>query len=360
MIKSIKLLRNSTTFKLAVAAGVSFILYELAAFLFPILLAIGLAFALYPLSNMFSKITLGKGTIHLSRVITIILAFFAFGLFLFLVVTFILLPLFGQINDLVTKLPDYTNKVESTNLEWLLKDPAEYPRLPYNFETLIDDAMTWIMGFMGSVIRNLFKSTMDIIANLVGLIVVPFLAFYFLKDWRELRLMIINLFTYDTQSKVAHILDEIGRTLSAYIQGLGKLSMIAGICITVGTAMLGVQFPLVFGFIAMLAETVPVVGPLMGAVPAIFIAYSQNPSSAFSVAFFYLVFYQIDGNIIMPRIMGRKIDLHPVILILSLLIGAKLYGILGMLFAVPVAAVYRVLYKELWHSGAESRIEFDE
>ena len=104
-----------------------------------------------------------------------------------------------------------------------------------------------------------------------------------------------------------------------------------------------------------MAETVPVVGPLMGAVPAVFIAYSQDTASAFSVALFYLVFYQIDGNILMPRIMGSKIDLHPVVLILSLLIGAKLYGILGMLFAVPVAAVYRVLYKELWHSSDEPR-----
>ena len=211
MIKSIKLLRNSTTFKLAVAAGVSFILYELATFLFPILLAIGLAFALYPVSNMFSKITVGQGTIHLSRVVAIILAFMAFGMFMFFAVTFILLPLFGQINDLVAKLPDYTTIVESTNMDWLLKDPSQYPRLPYNFETLIDDAMTWVLGFMGGILRNLFKSTMDIIANLVGLIVVPFLAFYFLKDWRELRLMMFNLFTYDTQPKVAHILDEIGR-----------------------------------------------------------------------------------------------------------------------------------------------------
>ena len=351
MIKSIKLLRHSTTFKLAVAAGVSFVLYELAAFLFPILLAIGLAFALYPVSNMFSRITVGQGQIHLSRVVAIILAFMAFGLFMFFAVTFILLPLFGQINDLVARLPDYTTKVESGNLEWLLKDPSQYPRLPYNFETLIDDAMSWIMGFMGGILRNLFKSTIDIIANLVGLIVVPFLAFYFLKDWRELRLMMINLFTYDTQPKVAHILDEIGRTLSAYIRGLGKLSLIAGVCITVGVAMLGIQFPLVFGFLAVMAETVPVVGPLMGAVPAVFIAYSQNTASAFSVALFYLV----DGNILMPRIMGSKIDLHPVVLILSLLIGAKLYGILGMLFAVPVAAVYRVFYKELWHSSDEPR-----
>ena len=73
--------------------------------------------------------------------------------------------------------------------------------------------------------------------------------------------MMINLFTYDTQPKVAHILDEIGRTLSAYIQGLGKLSLIAGACITVGVAILGIQFPLVFGFLAVMAETVPVLVP---------------------------------------------------------------------------------------------------
>lgn len=180
------------------------------------------------------------------------------------------------------------------------------------------------------------------------MIVVPFLAFYFLKDWRELRLMMINLFTYDTQPKVAHILDEIGRTLSAYIQGLGKLSLIAGACITVGVAILGIQFPLVFGFPGGhgrdCAGGWSLDGCCAGGIYRVFAKYFFG----FSVALFYLVFYQIDGNILMPRIMGSKIDLHPVVLILSLLIGAKLYGILGMLFAVPVAAVYRVLYKELW------------
>lgn len=72
---------------------------------------------------------------------------------------------------------------------------------------------------------------------------------------------------------------------------------------------------------------------------------------AFHVAVFYAVYYQLDANYILPKIMGKKIDLHPVLVIGSLLIGAKLFGIFGMIFAVPVAAVYRVLYKELWHAS---------
>jgi predicted PurR-regulated permease PerM len=91
----------------------------------------------------------------------------------------------------------------------------------------------------------------------------------------------------------------------------------------------------------------------MGAVPAIFISYGQSSEAALHVAIFYAVYYQLDANYIMPKIMGQKIDLHPVLVIASLLIGAKLFGILGMIFAVPVAAVYRVLYKELWHSAEE-------
>ena len=89
MLNYIRSIRYTTTFKIAVATLVSFILYELATFLFPIFLAIGLAFALYPVSNMFSRITVGKGTIHLSRVVAIILALLAFVLILFSAITFI-------------------------------------------------------------------------------------------------------------------------------------------------------------------------------------------------------------------------------------------------------------------------------
>lgn len=337
-----------------VTAAVSFILYQMAVFLLLLFLAIGMAFALYPIVNLIAKIKVGQGTIHLSRVVAIALAFVTFGVFVLVTIGFIILPLFGQINELLVQLPVFMTKAEANNLNIFFDGSGKYPQLPSTFGMLLDEIVNWAMIFVSNILKNLLHSSIDIIKNLVGLVVVPFLSFYFLKDWRELRLMVINLFNYDAQEKAAHVIDEIGRTLSAYIQGLGKLSLIAGISITLGTLSLGVDFPLVLGFLAMLAETVPVVGPMVGAVPAIFIAYGQSSTNAFYVALFYIIFYQFDANFIMPKIMGQKIDLHPVILIISLLIGAKLFGILGMLFAVPVAAVYRVLYKELWHDGEQA------
>lgn len=335
---------------MAVTAGVSYVLYLLAGFMLPVLLAVGLAFVLYPLVNAISQVRMAHGMIKLSRAVAIILALLAFIIFLFIVIAFILLPLFGQMNEFLLKLPQFAAKSNIQGLDAFLRDPSRIPMLPSSFDMLVDSLINWAMGFVSVVLRNLLQSSLDIIQNLIGMVIVPFLAFYFLKDWRVLREMIINLFNYDAQPKAAHVIDEIGRTLSAYVRGLFKLSLISGFMITVGTAILGVDFPLVLGFWAILAETVPVVGSLMGAVPAIFIAYGQSPAAALHVAVFYAVYYQLDANYILPKIMGPKIDLHPVLVIASLLIGAKLFGILGMVFAVPVAAVYRVLYKELWHA----------
>ena len=346
-------IKTSTWFKLLVATGISYVLYLLAGFMLPILLAIGLAFGLYPLVDIITRVRVAHGMIKLSRAVAIVLSLIGFLLFIVIAVAFIVLPLFGQLNELLVKLPQLAAQSNAHDLESMLQDPSKIPMLPSSFDMLTDGLINWAMGFVGSVLRNLLRSSLEIVSNLIGLIIVPFLAFYFLKDWRDLRSMFINLFNYDVQDRVAGVVDDIGRTLSSYVRGLCKLSLISGFVITVGTAFLGIDYPLVLGFWAILAETVPVVGPIMGAVPAIFIAYRQSPEAALHVAIFYGIYYQLDANFLMPKIMGQRLDLHPVLVIGSLLIGAKLFGILGMVFAVPVAAIYRVLYKELWHAEEE-------
>ena len=237
MFKYWPIIRKSTIFKLSVTATVSYVMYKLAVVLLPIFLAVFLAFALYPLANIIGRVRVGQGTIHLSRVVAIILAFLTLGLVVAVSIGFILLPLFGEINELLVKMPDVL-QANKSGLEDILNDPSTFPVLPSSFAMLLDDIVSWAMGFVAGMGRNLLTSSMDIAKNLIGLAIVPFLAFYFVKDWRELRAMLISFFSYDVQPRAAHIIDEIGRTLSAYIQGLGKLSLIAGFCITIGTAWL--------------------------------------------------------------------------------------------------------------------------
>ena len=358
-------IQQHTIIKFLIAFVASAILYAMSSFLFPILLAIGLAFALYPMSRAFIRLQLGKTGMHPSRVAAIVLAFIASAIFLGIIISFVVLPLFGQINELLLKLPEYSKQMEGESLLRILKDPsAGMPMLPSSLEGLLNDAISWVMGFLTNVVKNLLHSTVEMVANLVGLIVVPFLAFYFLKDWRQLCNMITDLFTPGARPKASRVLAKIGIAISSYVEGLWKLSILAAMSVTIVLLILGVPYPLVFGLIALLAETIPVIGPIISATPAIFVAYtSTTPNTALTLAVFYVVYYTADSQMLQPVIMGRKIKLHPVVILLALMIGGKLFGILGMLFAMPVAAVYRVLYDELWHYDGEDMeedIETDE
>ena len=102
------------------------------------------------------------------------------------------------------------------------------------------------------------------------------------------------------------------------------------------------------------SRATPLIFTTLCSIPAIFVAFtSVSPETAGYVALFYIIYYTIDSHVLQPEIMGRNLNLHPVIVLLALLIGGKLFGIFGMLIATPVAAVYRVLYDELWYYDGE-------
>jgi len=110
-----------------------------------------------------------------------------------------------------------------------------------------------------------------------------------------------------------------------------------------------VDYPLVLGLLSTLTETIPILGPIIGAIPAIILAYLVSPVLAVKVAAFYIILHQLENHIIVPNIMGHTIDLHPILVIISLLIGGHMYGIAGMIVAVPVAALLKVLLRHLWY-----------
>lgn len=357
MIDKIGSYKNNTVFKIACALLAFFAFYYVAAFLFPIMLAVALAFVLHPVSKLFAKIPVGPGKKRLPQVITILLAFAALAGFVYVMTIYLVLPLFKEVNHFLVELPAYMKRVEDSNFGWLGLDQKTRAELPSNFLALIDSILAWAMSYILGMMKSLIQSTFEIAVSLIGLIVVPFLAFYFLKDWRELRRLLIEIFSYDAQPRIAAVLDELGVVLSSYVRGLFKLCLLVGLCVTTGIYLLGIDFPMILGFLAMLAEVVPVVGPVVVAVPAAFIAYAESPVLALKIVLFYVIFYQIDAHYLMPKIMGKSIQLHPVLLILSLLIGAKLFGILGLLFAVPMAAVCKVLYKHLWHVSEVKKVK---
>lgn len=142
---------------------------------------------------------------------------------------------------------------------------------------------------------------------------------------------------------------EMAVVVSNYIRGQVLISIIMGLMVFCGMYFLQVDYPLVLGLLSTLTETIPILGPIVGAIPAIVLAYLVSPVLATKVAVFYIILHQLENHIIVPNVMGHTIDLHPTLVIISLLIGGHLYGIAGMILAVPVAAILKVLLRHLWN-----------
>lgn len=207
------------------------------------------------------------------------------------------------------------------------------------------------------LLKDMLASTVQAAKSLVSLALVPFLSFYFLKDWRTLKKMVVGLFAYEKQPLADRVLTDMGHMLCAYVDNMFKLCFVAAACLTAGNSILGVQYTLVLGFLAMISEMIPLVGSVVGTLAAVFIALLQNPSLALKVLILYLVYYQIDAQVIMPNLMGHSITLHPVLIILAVMIGGQIGGVAGLIFAVPVLAIIKVLYGYFWHAGEKSPVD---
>lgn len=328
-------------------AVLAFLAFYLAASIFlPVFLAIALSFLLYPIVNRLENTEiLGR---HLPNTLSVLIAFLVFGLFLYLASLVLIVPLVNQVNTLIKAMPFLASRANES-ITLFLGSGAQ--QLPPNVRDMLQQATSTLSTNLMAVLRDMLNSTFKMAKSLVSLVLVPFLSFYFLKDWRTLKGMVVRIFSYDQQALADQVFSDIGKMLCAYVDNMFKLCFVAAGCLTVGNYILGVQYTLVLGFLAMITEMIPLVGSVVGTVSAVFIALLQNPQLALKVLILYLVYYQVDAQIIMPNMMGHSITLHPVLIILAVMVGGQLGGVAGLIFAVPVLTIIKVLYQYFWHAG---------
>jgi sporulation integral membrane protein YtvI len=328
--------------KIAVILAVFYLLSRVTPIYLPIILAIILTFILNPLVarlRILSRFRLPTG-------LAVLLSIAALSGVLAVAVSTIFAPFVSEFNRFVVNLPDLIQKIQ--NLTGIIEERAQSVNLPANIRTMIDQVLSSAAGYAVTFGRRALGATVGFASQVVELVVVPVLTYYFLKDWRELKDSALEALPPDWRDKARIIGEEMAAAVSGYIRGQAVVSVIMGCLVFVGMYLLGVDYPLVLGLLAALTETIPIIGPIIGAAPAVFLAYLTAPELAVKVVVFFLAIHQLENHIIVPKIMGRSIDLHPVTVIISLLIGGQLMGIVGMILAVPVTALLKVLYRHLW------------
>ena len=198
----------------------------------------------------------------------------------------------------------------------------------------------------GELLNTVLTSAASLLNVVLLFVIVPVVAFYLLYDWDKMIARIDDLLPRDHAPVIRHLAREVDQTLASFIRGMGTVSLILGTYYAVALMLVGLQFGLVVGAIAGLITFIPYVGAIVGGALAIGLALFQFWGDWLTislVAGIFVLGQVVEGNILTPKLVGSSVGLHPVWLIFALTVFGSLFGFVGMLVAVPVAAAIGVV-----------------
>lgn len=194
---------------------------------------------------------------------------------------------------------------------------------------------------------NIFDKTVSLGENIMDIFIIPIISYYFLVDWEKISDSIIIIFPIKIRNIMQKIMKDIDKILTRYIVVQIILSSLIGVVTFILLIILKIDFPILLSIVNAFFNIIPYFGPLLGSIPAILVALSISTKKALWTALFLYLMQQIEGNIISPKFIGDNIDMHPLIIIILLIVGGELWGVLGMILAVPVGVIVKVICEDL-------------
>lgn len=324
----------------------------------PFILAVMLTLILQPVINFLEDF--GKYNLKLSycpRWLVILPVLIGVVFLAVVIVNYMLIPLVIELTKLMTNFPVLAQQF----LEVLrsLQPPGTAVTVSPQIDALITTTLARVGNYGIELVQRGLSTALSIVTVLLKLLLVPVMTFYMLKDGRYLKNKVLCIFPDEIRPRIAEAVSKVHHTLGGYL--IGQLILAVNMfCITfVVVYALDLPYPLVLAFLAGVAEWIPIIGPFFGALPAVILASLVSGSLAVKVAVFYFIIQVIDGQIIMPRIMGRSINLHPLVILTVIFIGGSFYGVPGMMVAVPITAILQIVVDYLWFFNAYFKVKGD-
>lgn len=257
----------------------------------------------------------------------------------------------NQVNALVKNGPVIIKEIESMT-DYVLD---QRDRLPESMQDSIQDAVGRANEFAvsgGTLLINFFQGLFQ---GIFMLVLVPFFLIYMLKDHEKLAPFVAKFFKGERKTWIRKTLADIDETLKTYIQGQLLVSFLVGVMLLIGYMIIGLKYPLLLALFGMLTNVIPFLGPYLAVIPAMIIAFTQEPIMALWVALVMLVAQQIESNLITPNVMGKSLDIHPLTVITIILSAGSLAGLWGIILAIPAYAVVKSILRNIYAYREEIR-----
>ena len=310
------------------------LLWQLGDVILPFVLGGAIAYCLDPIADRLER--LGLSRVAAVAVITLVATLAFILLFLLVIPTLI-----QQTAQLIETAPDVFNRLQKALT-------TRFPELMDETSTIRQQLIAigeTIQSKGGELVNGVLSSALGLINMLIFLVVVPVVAFYLLLDWDNMTAKIDEMLPRDHLPVVRRLASQVDKTLASFIRGQGTVCLLLGTYYAISLMLAGLNFGLVVGFIAGLVSFIPYIGALVGGVLAIGLALFQFWGDWVSIGIIGGIFMAgqfLEGNILTPKLVGNSVGLHPVWLLFALSVFGSLFGFVGMLVAVPVAAMIGV------------------
>ena len=309
--------------------------YQIRAVFFPFILAGILAYLLHwPVEWLEQK--------KINRGFGILLLYLVLGIMIFLITKFFLPSFIKQINELIAVLPGYLNQVQ----EFLDRQQAGIDRgsLPPEIKKSLLIQIDSLEKSIAGLLKSLLTTLWGISSHLFDFLLAPILAYYILKDVHNLKKSILGYLPVNFRDEAVIFLKVCDHVFGRFIKGHLLICLTVGIITGLILYMLKIPYSFLLGLLAGIMELVPYFGPILASIPILALALLKGKVLFIKTLIAIVLIQQIEGNILAPKILGDSLGLHPLTVIFLLLCGYNLGGVLGMILAVPVAAVVRNLY----------------
>ncbi|QQE73232.1 AI-2E family transporter [Brevibacillus composti] len=308
----------------------------LSEILLPFLVGLLIAYLLHPIVEVLERR-------RVPRLIAVLLIYASFVLVIAVAVVNAI-PIFtNQLVELADDIPRLTEWYHKWMSEW----EAHKYFLPDSISLGVDRVIIQSQEKMSHTISQMVDNARNTLGKLLGFAVVPFVAFYLLKDMKDLHRTGMSLIPARYRKQVLAVLRDVNESLGNYIHGQMLVALIVGLCAYIGYWLIGMPYPFVLAAMVCLTNVIPYVGPIIGAAPAIVVALTISVRMTLFVLAVNVIIQILEGNILSPNVVGRSLQLHPLLIIMALLAGEAIGGIVGLIVAVPVLAVCKVVINRI-------------
>ncbi len=327
--------------------------YQFRGVLIPVIMSVVVAYVVLPLVNLLHQRT------RLTRTLSIVVVYLLILAALLAIPITTIPSIISEANALIERTPTYLQDLgdflsRPFTVAGFTVPLDQYPILDQVYASLADNVV--------QIAQSIGRESVNVLGNVAGatlstigwIIIILVLSFYMVKDFRQLFDSTVHLIPLPYQGDAYRLGVEISQTWNAFLRGQLLLCLVVGTATFILALMVGLPNALVLALIAGIAEFIPNLGPALAAIPAILVALFQSQSSwlgmnmspllyAVIVLGIYILIQQVENIVLVPRIIGRSLNLHPFVVFLGAVAGANVAGILGILLAAPILATLRLL-----------------